>query len=429
MPTRPLKCPLEAALRCIKMGTTPQQETRPLTSELHPSSGRQRATHTLLNFGHAIDHMFLLIFATAVSSIALEFGLARWEDLMPYSVTAFFLFGIGSLPSGKLGDHWGRRPMMLVFFFGMGLASVLVGLANSPVQIAWALALLGCFASIYHPIAIPMLVQNTQRPGWTIGVNGLCGNLGVALAAVITGYLVKYQGWRMAFFIPGVVCMACGLLFWRIAPQEVASPARKKTAASPSSGKSIAKLLLIMTMASTTGSLLFNLSTNSNYELLSQRMQEVSQDPAYIGTLLGLVYGVASLTQLLVGHWIDRYPLRQLYMAVIVYQAVCITLATGADGWMFYAMQFLFMAGVFGAVPFTDAMIARYVDDAQRSRVSGMRLTVSLGGSSLAVLLIGPIVKQAGFTALMGVMLITSVVTFLVISQLPATPAPLPHAE
>lgn len=87
------------------------------------------------------------------------------------------------------------------------------------------------------------------------------------------------------------------------------------------------------------------------------------------------------------------------------------------------------MAGIFGAVPFTDAMIARYVDDSQRSRVSGMRLTVSLGGSSLAVLLIGPIVKQAGFTALMGVMLITSAVTFLVIRQLPATPSPLQRSE
>jgi len=429
MPTRPLKCPLEAALPCIKMATTPQQETRPLTSELHPSSGRQRATHTLLNFGHAIDHMFLLIFATAVSSIAMEFGLERWEDLMPYSVTAFFLFGVGSLPSGKLGDHWGRRPMMLVFFFGMGLASVLVGLANSPLHIAWALALLGCFASIYHPIAIPMLIQDTQRPGWTIGVNGLCGNLGVALAAVITGYLVKYQGWRMAFFIPGLVCIACGVLFWLVTPRETASPARQKTAPQAGSSASIAKLLLIMTMASTTGSLLFNLSTNSNYELLSHRMHEISQDPAYIGTLLGLVYGVASLTQLLVGHWIDRYPLRKLYMAVILYQAICITLATWVDGWLFYAMQFLFMAGIFGAVPFTDAMIARYVDDSQRSRVSGMRLTVSLGGSSLAVLLIGPIVKQAGFTALMGVMLITSAVTFLVIRQLPATPSPLQRSE
>ncbi len=68
-----------------------------------------RAVALLLNMAHAIDHMFLLIFATAVGAIAAEFGFARWEDLMPYGVGAFVLFGLGSLPSGRLGDLWGRR--------------------------------------------------------------------------------------------------------------------------------------------------------------------------------------------------------------------------------------------------------------------------------------------------------------------------------
>ena len=42
-----------------------------------------RAARLLLNFGHALDHMFLLIFAAAVTSIAAEFKMERWEDLMP----------------------------------------------------------------------------------------------------------------------------------------------------------------------------------------------------------------------------------------------------------------------------------------------------------------------------------------------------------
>ena len=84
---------------------------------LRPAAAR---TALLLNVAHALDHMFLLIFATAVTAIAADFGFARWEDLMPYGVGAFALFGLGSLPAGRLGDLWGRRRMMLVFFFGMG---------------------------------------------------------------------------------------------------------------------------------------------------------------------------------------------------------------------------------------------------------------------------------------------------------------------
>jgi MFS family permease len=381
-----------------------------------------RSTRLLLNLGHAIDHMFLLIFATAVTSIALEFGVPRWEDLMPYSVAAFFFFGIGALPAGKLGDLWGRRPMMIVFFVGIGVSAILVGLAGSPLHVALALALLGCFAAIYHPVGIPMLVQDAARPGWAIGVNGLAGNLGVALAAVVTGFLVKHYGWRVAFFVPGAISILCGIAFAVFAKQEAAPPARRGTTSANVTTVPMARLLFIMTMAATSGSLLFNFSTNANYELLADRLAEISRDPALLGALLAAVYVVASLTQLVVGRLIDRHSLKSLYLGIVAVQALVIVLASGLDGWAFYAIQFLFMASIFGAIPFTDAMIVRYVDDRMRSRVSGMRLAVSFGASSLAVWLIGPVVKEAGFTALLWLMAATAIVTLLVVSRLPPTP-------
>jgi MFS family permease len=378
-----------------------------------------KPTVLLLNIGHALDHMFLLIFATAVTSIAQDFGVARWEDLMPYSVAAFFFFGLGSLPAGRMGDLWGRRQMMILFFAGIGLASILVALTNSPLQLALALALLGCAASIYHPIGIPMLVQGATRPGWTIGVNGLAGNLGLALAAVVTGLLIKYLGWRMAFVIPGVISVLCGLAFAWCAPKEATAPAKKKATAGRHDGISMARLMLIMTIAATTGSMLFNFSTSSNYELLSSKFAEISKDPAQLGFFLALVYVLASLTQLLIGNLLDKVALKTLYRGVIFAQVVALLLATHANGWGFYLAQLLFMAAIFGAIPFTDAMIVRYVDDAMRSRVSGMRLAVAFGASSLAVWLIGPIVKAAGFTTLIWVMVATSCVTFIVVNLLP----------
>ncbi len=149
-----------------------------------PDAGTgSRRVRMLLNLGHAIDHMFLLIFATAVGTIAAEFGFARWEDLMPYGVGAFVLFGVGSLPAGRLGDLWGRRKMMLLFFFGIGASALLAAVTRNAWQLAAALTLLGAFASIYHPVGIPMLLQSTRNPGAVIGVNGLSGNLGIAIAA------------------------------------------------------------------------------------------------------------------------------------------------------------------------------------------------------------------------------------------------------
>jgi MFS family permease len=383
---------------------------------------QKKSTLLLLNVGHAIDHMFLLIFATAVTTIATEFGLTRWEDLMPYSAAAFFFFGVGSLPAGKLGDHWGRRSMMILFFVGIGAAAILVSLTRSPLELALALALLGCFAAIYHPVGIPMLLQGSQRPGWTIGVNGFAGNIGVALAAVVTGYLVKHFGWRVAFAVPGLLAIACGIAFALTAHGESTPPAKRKATQAELPTALLARVFLVMTLAATSGSLLFNFATNGNYELLHERFAAISRDPAQLGLLLAAVYALASLAQLVVGKLVDRFALKPLYLTVLALQIPFLALAAHSHGWALYLMQAMFMIAIFGAIPFTEAMIVRYVDDRMRSRVAGMRLAVSLGASSVAVWLLGPVVKEAGFSVLLWVMAGIAALTFLMVTWLPNAP-------
>jgi MFS family permease len=380
-----------------------------------------RTTAVLLNVAHAIDHMFLLIFATAVATIATEFGFARWEDLMPYGVGAFAMFGLCSLPAGRLGDLWGRRRMMLVFFFGMGLSALLVAFTRSAWQLGAALTLLGVFSAIYHPVGIPMLVQRSVRPGLTIGVNGLAGNLGVALSAIVTGALLKYAGWHMAFIVPALAALACGILFARVAPVEPVAPARRAPTRVMLSKRALAHIFAIVTVASISGSLLFNFTTNGNGELLRERFHGIVEDPVALGTLLALVYVAGALTQVAVGLLLDRVSLKKLYAGIVAAQAPLFVLAANADGWLLYALMIAFMVAVFGAIPFTDAMIVRYVDDRMRSRVSGMRLAVAFGVSSLAVWLLGPLVKAAGFRSLLLLMAAIAVVTLCVVLLLPRT--------
>ena len=378
-----------------------------------------RTTSLLLNVAHAIDHMFLLIFATAVGAIAADFGMARWEDLMPYGVGAFAMFGLGSLPAGRLGDLWGRRRMMIVFFFGMAGCALLVALTRSPWQLAAALTLLGAFSAIYHPVGIPMLVQRAERPGRTIGVNGLAGNLGVAAAALVTGGLLKYAGWKAAFAIPAIAAFACGVVFAYAAPAESVAPARRPPTRAMLGKRALAHIFTIVTVASISGSLLFNFTTNGNGELLREGLRGLVDDPAMLGVLLALVYVGGALAQVSVGILLDRVPLKTLYAGIVVIQAPLFVLAANATGWLLYALMFAFMIVVFGAIPFTDAMIVRYVDDRMRSRVSGMRLAVAFGVSSLAVWLLGPLVKASGFRALLLLMAAIALATFCVVMLLP----------
>jgi MFS family permease len=289
---------------------------------------------------------------------------------------------------------------------------------------------MGAFSSIYHPVGIPMLVQHSTKPGAAIGVNGLAGNLGIAAAAIVTGILVEHAGWRAAFAVPGLACFGFGLLFWWRAPRESEAPAqRTRKATVQLAPRELARVLVVMTVASASGGLVFNLTTNGNGQMLGERLAALADDPSMLGLLLGAVYAVASLAQVVVGRLIDRYPLKPMWLAIVLAQVPMLAMAAYAPGWWAWLALLGSMIFIFGAIPFTDATIVRFVDDRMRSRVAGLRLAIALAISSVAVWALGPAVKAAGFGTLFAVMAGVALFNAVVLMLLPREPAPLPSAK
>jgi len=104
---------------------------------------------------------------------------------------------------------------------------------------------------------------------------------------------------------------------------------------------------------------------------------------------------------------------------MVVAQIPMLIMASQAQGWWLLLALTGVMVFIFGAIPFTDYMIARYVDDRLRSRVSGMRLGVSFAVSSLSVWALGPVVKALGFGSSLLLLAGFSVVTSLILMGLP----------
>jgi predicted MFS family arabinose efflux permease len=179
----------------------------------------------------------------------------------------------------------------------------------------------------------------------------------------------------------------------------------------------------VMTAAAVTGSLLFNFTTNGNSQLLSERFLGVIEDPAVLGMMLAAIYTIASLAQIVVGRLIDRMPFKPLQLWMSVIQIPLLIIAAHTQDWWLFAALLVVMVFIFGSIPFTDAMIVRYVDDRLRSRVAGMRLTVAFSISSLAVWLLGPMVKGMGFTTLLWVMAVIAGIRAAIVLLLPDEPA------
>ncbi|HUK06905.1 MAG TPA: MFS transporter [Stellaceae bacterium] len=373
-----------------------------------------------INVGHALDHFVMLIFPTAVLGMGASFG-RSYGELLSLSLGGFIAFGAGSLPAGWLGDRWSRRNMMALFFFGVGAATMLTAFVTTPFMLAASLTLVGAFAAIYHPVGTAMLTAHaTERLGRTIGVNGVWGNLGVAFAALASGALTYSVGWRWAFAVPGLIAIALGVAFLALIPDEREEKRVVRRAAAPVPRGVMVHAFAVLVLVTLTGSVVFNAVSVSLPKVFAERLPDLSQmtaaaldhavqlfvpkaildmgssAPLGIGALAFVVFTIGAVSQLIVGHFVDRHPLRTVFLPLSVIQAPCLLLAAWAHEWAMLLLAIGVMFGIFGQVTINDAMVARYTNQEWRARAYAFRYIVSFGASACGVPLVAILHDRTG---------------------------------
>ena len=369
-----------------------------------------------LNIGHFLDHFIMLIFAKAAYDAGREFGLG-YDEIIAYGAFGFVLFGGMAPVAAQLADKFSRSLLMLLFHFGIGLAAILAGYAQSVWQLAAAIALIGVFAAIYHPVGIAMLIKSNHRIGFRLGVNGVFGNMGVAAAPLITGMLLTYGDWRLCFTIPGVFCLAYGVAFALALKDSDGTVASKKTKPSDAFAPQWRRALAALALSTASGGFIFGAMTFVVPRYFEISMTNLSTSVAMTGLLAAVVFAVASFSQIGVGWLIDRFSPKTILFYVACGQVVFIFLAaTYTDLALFAAMLFA-MCFVFGQIPTTDTILSRYVPDNWRTKVLSIKflLNLSIGAS---VLPICGILMQAGFTMAHLFSLMSAVATLVMLAAI-----------
>ncbi len=379
-----------------------------------------------LNVGHFADHLFMLIFAKAAFSAGLAFSLAEegaYAEMIPYGVPALILFGAGAPLAAHFADKWNRNGMIVVFFVGIGLAAIATSFAATPLQIGLGLATIGLFASIYHPVGIAMVVQGGGNVGWRLGANGVWGNMGVAAAPLITGFILADFDWRLAFAVPGIVAILIGIgfaVFVRAGRAEPpAATAREKALVGLADGWK--RALLSLALVTAAGGFVFGAMTFIIPRMFEVSMPGVSTDVAVTGTLAALVYGIAAFAQLLVGRIIDRHRVKPILVAVSLGQPVFLGVMALQTDYALFAASLLAMAFVFGQIPITDAVLSRYVPDEWRAKVLSVKFMLNLMIGALALLAARAILAAGeGFEMVITVLALAACLIFLAALILPA---------
>ncbi len=398
-----------------------------------PSIARDRLNFFYLNLGHFLDHLFTLVFAT-VAALALvkEWGLS-YAELVPYATPGFIAFGLFSLPAGRVADKWSRHGMMVIFFIGIGLASIATGFAQSPLQIGMMLFIVGILAAIYHPVGLAMVVDGAKASGtgMAIGINGVWGNLGVGAAALITGWFIDNGGWRTAFIAPGIASVLIGLTYWwhvrddiRAAANRTKSTARAASSTSHLGAEAKAalwKLTAVVFFTTAVSSLVFQSTTFALPKMFDERLTGIAGSATAIGWLAFIVFAVASLAQLVVGSQLDRFGPRRVFMVVAAIQVVFFSIMPGLQDWSALAIALGFMLGAFGQIPINDYMIGKMARSELRATIYGVRYIVSFSVLAAALPLIAYIHGHYGFDMLFRVLAGAAAVIFMAVTLLPDT--------
>ena len=386
---------------------------------------RSQQRFLFLNVGHFLDHFFVLIFAT-VAALRLS---SEWQmtyaELIPYATPGIIAFGLFAVPAGWLADKWSREGMLVVFFIGIGLSSVFTSYAESPLQIAIGLTLIGTFAAIYHPVGLAMVVQGRDKLGLPLAINGVSGNMGVASAALLTGLLIDSTGWKSAFALPGYVSVAVGIAYWLFESrgQRLASAQRSHSVEEDNVQKlprrTLIRVFSVILLASAIGGMIFQSTTFSLPKVFDERLMELADTATLVGFYTFAVFAVAAFAQIVVGYLIDNHSIRTVFACIAILQVVFFALMTQVTGVAALFVAFGFMLVVFGELPIVDTLVGRVAHSEWRSRAFSLSYIISFTVSAAAVPIIAWIHGSWGFDRLFALLALLAALIFVAVLFLP----------
>jgi MFS family permease len=300
--------------------------------------------------------------------------------------------------------------MMALFYFGCAASLVAVGLAPTPLSLAIAMFFLGMFAAIYHPVGMAMLLEVSKARPRTLAFNGVCGNLGVTLAAGISTTLAAWIDWRAAFLVPAAMCLAAGVAYLALVPDDRHRTGKRSATANVTLSRRAAAVMFGSYVAiSLAGGLTFNTALIALPKLVDERLGD-GVPPIVVGWLAAGIFLCGALAQLAMGRLLERVQPHILFATVATVQVAGVVWAGHATGAALVAALGVAIAAIYGQTTVGDIVIARYTADAWRGRVYAVRYFLTFITSGIAVQLIAQLYGRGGFDLVLAAIALTAFV-------------------
>ena len=303
--------------------------------------------------------------------------------------------------------------MMVAFYLGCGVSLALTAFAPNLTMLAVGMFVLGMFAAIYHPVGMAMLIEASGARGRTLAFNGVCGNLGVSLAAGISAALATWLGWRAAFLAPAALCMITGVVYLWMTPDDRHHTKLRQSKPAVQLTPKVATMLfgLFLVIALSSG-LVFNVLTIALPKIVDEGVA-ASVPLVLVGSIATAVLVCGAMAQLTVGRLVEWVPPHVIFAIVTALGFAGNLWATYATGIPLMIALAIAVAAIYGQVTVNDMILARYTADAWRGRVYAVRYFTLFISAGAAVAIISLLHNNGGFSLVLGVNSIIALVMFL----------------
>ncbi len=168
--------------------------------------------------------LFMALLDITIVNIAIPSiidGLHASLDQILWVLNAYSLmYAVLLITSGRLGDIFGPRNLIVIGLAIFTIGSAGSGLAHDPTQLILARVAQGLGAAIMSPQGLPIITSifPSDRRGGAFAVFGILGGLAVLAGPTLGGFIVTHLGWRWIFYVNLPVGVAAIILTMIVVP-------------------------------------------------------------------------------------------------------------------------------------------------------------------------------------------------------------------
>jgi MFS family permease len=360
---------------------------------------------------HFLTHFFILIFPALVMPMSRDLNLPIGR-IISIGFPMYLLYGILAIPWGYLSDRFGPRWVMGSGLLIAGGGFIAAGMTSSIDRLILFFGVVGAGCSAYHPSGLALLSKGIRQRGRALGISGIWGNLGIAIAPFAAGVLSYTSGWGNALIILGSTGILTGLIC-------LAVPLSVERDRDMQKGKTVERghamlLFIILCAAMLFSGLMYRGFTVILPTFLESKLAEIlshlnalasvflnqgdSSPELYtlVATMVTSgVYLLGMAGQIVGGRIADRYDLRWSYL-MFFSLAFPFLIALGiSESWFLIVAAGCFALFTLGMQPIENSLVAMVTPPRWRSISYGIKFTLVFGAGSLSVKMVS--IVQEGY--------------------------------